>query len=429
MFYIILIKTLTTFRLGHIEDKKTETKLTIEQITKYVEQLYGETSHVWNILTVKTRYDVNEIYEVLKGKYFKWYHSDTRQIDFDDKHIEAVIDEDSSRTTKKEFEESLATHIEKRVAWVQKQLESIYSIVQLTKYQYDLQYSHTTLVNDILNDRFALMNKQPNLKTLETYHGVVDNSFFGVSSRIGEDHPTPLTDNTSMLNGYVLQTNQQHLDSAELEAVYGNSISIKMDIYWDTCHRLPIYVSSNLTQNGRCYYVQEGTDCEMTMDYDEYCIFSMWMEMMNMSHQTVSIRQSMKHNVLNVLMIEEYENEEECIERVKQANTEITQEQLKSWMKENYVISTNMNERILYSQLLSSIEMKFAIDYGIDRVEKGYSLPQQLRKLIPYVFQELGLSKKRYRDGVFWYGLKPVEEDCMARQVQQPMYEYSALVN
>lgn len=75
------------------------------------------------------------------------------------------------------------------------------------------------------------------------------------------------------------------------------------------------------------------------------------------------------------------------------------QTQIKNYLETNFIIDDDINNRIKFTELLSLIENSPLID--IDKMKlKG------LRNRLPNYLKNLGLNKKRYNDGYYYYGIK-----------------------
>jgi len=75
------------------------------------------------------------------------------------------------------------------------------------------------------------------------------------------------------------------------------------------------------------------------------------------------------------------------------------QTQIKNYLEANFIIDNDINNRIKFTEFLSLIENSPLID--IDKMKlKG------LRNRLPNYLKNLGLNKKRYNDGYYYYGIK-----------------------
>jgi len=75
----------------------------------------------------------------------------------------------------------------------------------------------------------------------------------------------------------------------------------------------------------------------------------------------------------------------------------INSDDIKTFIKTNYIMSDDPKETVQFSTILDSVSTHFKLD---DSYKKSinYSLP--------VILKDLGLSKKRKSDGMYWYGLK-----------------------
>lgn len=84
-----------------------------------------------------------------------------------------------------------------------------------------------------------------------------------------------------------------------------------------------------------------------------------------------------------------------------------TFEIVKLYLESAYKITNNINDRIQFSTIYNKIVQEARINTDEDK--------STLHKLLPVVLKDLGLEKKRYSTGVFWYGLVLVESNNLMK--------------
>jgi len=87
-----------------------------------------------------------------------------------------------------------------------------------------------------------------------------------------------------------------------------------------------------------------------------------------------------------------------------------------------YTISTNVKDRMKFTDIydkILSISSVNSINLGVDK--------SQLKNNLPLILKNMGLEKKRYSDGIYWYGLvwkKDVNEDKLDISKQKDKMEF-----
>lgn len=116
----------------------------------------------------------------------------------------------------------------------------------------------------------------------------------------------------------------------------------------------------------------------------------------NVYYETIEVLIALVNamNITNELRIEPTK----CAKKLNIAN-------LKTIILEMYSISTDVNERIKSSDLKNSLEHRLKYS-GYDAIER-----KKLQTILPITLNELGLVKKRYKEGNYWYGLQTINLD------------------
>jgi len=96
---------------------------------------------------------------------------------------------------------------------------------------------------------------------------------------------------------------------------------------------------------------------------------------------------------------------------------------LKQFVKDNYEFSDELDKKYKFTSLYCEIEslMKFKSEYS-----------KFVKTVLPQILKELGLQKKRYSDGMYWYGLvlkkRETEKEKEERDLQlQPFFTPACL--
>ena len=96
-----------------------------------------------------------------------------------------------------------------------------------------------------------------------------------------------------------------------------------------------------------------------------------------------------------------------------------TFDSIKTYIQSVYKITSYIEDKIQFSMILDRVckEMHYHVD------EKRAIA----NKILPLVLKDLGLNKKRYAQGVFWYGL--VEEKAIAPSKLKPVKNFEIRIN
>lgn len=81
----------------------------------------------------------------------------------------------------------------------------------------------------------------------------------------------------------------------------------------------------------------------------------------------------------------------------KQINTKLSTKDIKSLIEKYFVLDNDIDKRVKFSTLWSIITSEITIDENISAY---------MKRQLPNILIEFGLNKKRYSDGIYWYGLK-----------------------
>jgi hypothetical protein len=91
------------------------------------------------------------------------------------------------------------------------------------------------------------------------------------------------------------------------------------------------------------------------------------------------------------------------INKANKPNTE----DIKNYLNETYTITTDAQDKIQFIDILDKLRDDIKID------AEYYAI---IKRKLPYILKEIGLQKKRYSGGMYWYGLK-----CNNTHVIKPM--------
>lgn len=387
-YYIFLIHTKDTLRLAHVDiSTQTDKKEMMDTLCRYITWSYGEQSSVSHIGTLNKK-EFTNVFGLLQSKdvfqknFFSWYDENTCQV-----HVPSTMTEETY------------------TAWIQEKLTLLKDVLDTSDLDVSVSEREWTSGSTVpeefpkdLKDR-----KPPPFESVENMVGISTRSQYSCIPPYTREDDTP---EPSFLD-------IDHNPNSELTSTFEeNKPTMKrVEIVWDNIHRQAIMVEKEhifmdanyprytFLQNGETYQVNNRKEYNLIMDT---------LQSMKCVVYSFDMNMSLRQNVMDTLDVEEFETIETCMDTLKKATNVITHTQLKEWIQQNYRISVDMNHRIQYTVLLDSITKNIMNVYSLP---SDNELRPYLRKNLPYVFKDLGLHKKRYRDGIFWYGLELIDQE------------------
>jgi len=109
------------------------------------------------------------------------------------------------------------------------------------------------------------------------------------------------------------------------------------------------------------------------------------------------IKEYFLHNIFdNVKELEQYLAR---FQGTGKKRTKVDSDEIKQFLQKNFKLSNDIKERIKFTDMLDAV-MK-----GMN-VEDNYR--STVKRRLPFIMKELGLQKKRYSEGMYWYGLTKI---------------------
>lgn len=367
----------------------TDNKETMDTLSQYITWSYGEQSRVTHICSLNKK-EFTNVFELLQSKdafqkkFFSWYSEDTCQV-----HVPSAMTEETY------------------TAWIKKKVELLKDVLDTSELDVSVskrEWTSDSTILDDLNKDIADMNTKP--PPFESGADMV-----GISTRSQYSCIPPYTREDDTPEPSFLDID--HTTNSELTSTFEeNKPTMKcVEIVWDNIHRQAIMVEKEhifMCRNGTTYTFLQNGETYQVNNCEKYKLIMDTLRSMKCAVRSFDMNMSLRENVIDTLDVEEFETIETCMDTLKKATNVITHTQLKEWIQQNYRISTDMNHRIQYTVLLDSITKNIMNLYSLP---SDNELRPYLRKNLPYVFKELGLHKKRYRDGIFWYGLELIDEE------------------
>jgi len=128
----------------------------------------------------------------------------------------------------------------------------------------------------------------------------------------------------------------------------------------------------------------------------------------------VSLREALEHNLFfNVEQLEVF------IKYYNVKDKTMTQQKLKKFIKKHFSLNNKIEHKIKFTTLFNKITELMLLK--ADNIQEKKTIKQ----LLPKVLKNLKLSKKRYKDGNYWYGieLKEIKETDVAKLFRNMMKE------
>jgi hypothetical protein len=169
-------------------------------------------------------------------------------------------------------------------------------------------------------------------------------------------------------------------------------VSTSYDTYAD--------IESNLFKTKYYIYFNSRTNSIMTFQFQINHITSLFPELVEIYSGTIS---DDEYTMIEGLCKEIYVDAEDARKSInkiindKVIDSKLSLMELKTIIKKYFTIDSNPENRIKFTNIWEIIG-------------KGITISSQYnsyyRHILPTVLEDLGLSKKRYSDGVYWYGLQ-----------------------
>lgn len=389
-YYIFLIHTKDTLRLAHVDTStQTDEKKTMDTLRRYIAWSYGEQSRVTHVGTLNKK-EFTNVFGLLQSKdvsqknFFSWYSEDTCQV-----HVPSTMKEETY------------------TAWIKKKVELLKDVLDTSDLNVSVSKrestSDSTILDDLNKDIADMEMKPPPFESVE--------NMVGISTRTQTTCIPPYTHDNDTPEPSFLDID--HITNSELTSTFEeNKPTMKrVEIVWDNIHRQAIMVEKEdgfMNRYGPTYTFLQNGETYQVNNREKYKLIMDTLRSMKCGVRSFDMNMSLRENVIDTLDVEEFETIESCMETLKKSTNVITHTQLKEWIQQNYRISVDMNHRIQYTVLLDSITKNIM---NVFSLPSDNELRPYLRKNLPYVFKELGLHKKRYRDGIFWYGLELIDQE------------------
>lgn len=167
-------------------------------------------------------------------------------------------------------------------------------------------------------------------------------------------------------------------------------------------------------------YTKQAKLLETEYLTDEYMEFLKTQDILpDIQVTTYQIADSKLEKVIYALEVEDFENIKDVETKMEELlENKVTTYELKQYIEGTYDICLNYTkERKLISELIMNTSAYFNVDAS------------QVRSILPYVLTDLGLLKKRFKEGVCWYGMKTkTHPEVLVPSTNQPtisnMFEY-----